>query len=809
MSDNQEKLQMFLQTTAQSDIPKALQMLECTNWDLDKAVTLHFSMMDTPDPPASSIYDMDGPSSVNFPSLTDFVTSSQELHNSNLGLEALQPNKPEMSNLKTLSSANKNMKTSVALSSASSAPLAANSRSVTNQDSGLGGINNQKPLSSKRNRSSANQTTSNHSFLNDTEKSGPSGKLSLQSSSSSSLETLPKSSKKTTRSSQNKEISTRPSKFEFLINITNKHNKKVFKKCYRLDTLIEKVRKDACDYFKIPIALASWNIPNEIIDTDKVQNLKDNTGGNETKLEIENLAASIEGTNDAMYNYNEIVEISSDADEEAMEISSDEEKEVAIDNAVQFLSSTEPGPRTRSQANSSNLPNFNHNLTANTRQGKGEGSGRGNNLSSSSSRSKNGEKDEKSTEKLPHKGLIPKDFDNIPLAVNTMTSSIRTRFKNLTIPDFIVGTMGDCLCHTVNIRGDTSPYSELGLLGSDIRKPSIIYVNNEDSISRNLFLSNTMFAEPILSLLAKTANWCWDTTMPDNKNRFKSFIDTYFNNGASARIQEELSDQFAGNSAFQRRVLQMQRHAMGFDQSAMFNGIAVSDYPIFLVVTMDEETRTKPIIKSVIKSSMGSEEAFRLIDECINEYNELLTKIKKEELERYERDQFRRQQNQEYEKTIQEDIQKQTDKIDQQQVARAVEQEQIDRQNKVASDKSKAEKLLQQIDNKVGKLQLNKVCNIKMKLPTGETKLKKFPASVGVKAIFSWARILDYPDCNISSTYPRINLNDIRDGITTTTSMGSQNSKDKSLNEIFGTSAQLFLTRETEESEEEEDTDSE
>ena len=56
---------------------------------------------------------------------------------------------------------------------------------------------------------------------------------------------------------------------------------------------LEKVRVDACNYFSIPIELACWNMPNDIIDTDKVQNLKDMSEGDVYKLEIENLAALV------------------------------------------------------------------------------------------------------------------------------------------------------------------------------------------------------------------------------------------------------------------------------------------------------------------------------------------------------------------------------------------------------------------------------------------------------------------------------------------------------------------------------------
>ena len=309
--------------------------------------------------------------------------------------------------------------------------------------------------------------------------------------------------------------------------------------------------------------------------------------------------------------------ISSDEDNEAMEISSDEPKANTNDE-VQFIGSTRI---TRSRR--ANLPNFNHNLNSSTRRGAGSSgessvfvSKRKNSTNSTDSPSSS------STTKLPHRGLLPETYDTIPIAVNQMHTNLRNRLKDIKIPNFIDGTLADCLCHTVHITGDTSPWKELGLanMSYEMRKPSIIFVNHEDSISRNLFLSMTMFTEPILSLFEKTANWCWDITMPDNKNRFQTFTNKHFNAGRPS-AQDQIANQFPGNSAFARRL--MLNHGFNMDQTMQIHGIASSDYPLFIVVGMDEDNRTRPEIKHVLRSSASKEECYEAILGVVEEYSEL------------------------------------------------------------------------------------------------------------------------------------------------------------------------------------------
>ena len=171
MSDNQEKLQAFLSTTATTDYAKALEMLELTNWKLDEAIMLHFSIDDTPDPPKEN--DVMGPSvSSTSASTSSSASASTTMPNrqmGRLGLESLEPSGPS--------------------------PASKNKNSNT-----------------KRSKKSA-----------------------LHSSSSSSMETLPKSSKSGEKSSAS--TVKKGSRFEFIINIKNKHDRRVWEKSYRLDTL--------------------------------------------------------------------------------------------------------------------------------------------------------------------------------------------------------------------------------------------------------------------------------------------------------------------------------------------------------------------------------------------------------------------------------------------------------------------------------------------------------------------------------------------------------------------------------------------
>lgn len=145
-----------------------------------------------------------------------------------------------------------------------------------------------------------------------------------------------------------------------------------------------------------------------------------------------------------------------------------------------------------------------------------------------------------------------------------MLRNLKERFNHKqSIPDFVVGTLGDCLCQTVNIKGDTLPWSEMGILSNEFKKPTIIYLNHENSVSRNIHLSTRMFKDPILSKLKESVNWCWDMSMSENKNKFLGFLDKYFNGGNNSRQGMEMEAVF-GQSQFARRMMQGNA-VFGFD----------------------------------------------------------------------------------------------------------------------------------------------------------------------------------------------------------------------------------------------------
>ena len=80
-----------------------------------------------------------------------------------------------------------------------------------------------------------------------------------------------------------------------------------------------------------------------------------------------------------------------------------------------------------------------------------------------------------------------------------------------------------------------------------------------------------------------------------------------------------------------------------------------------------------------------------------------------------------------------------------------------------------------------------------MKLPDGSNGIKKLPSEQHVSIMFEWAKTLDFPECTISSTYPRIKLNDII------------SDKSRTLKSVFGKMGQVLLEKESEEDSEEED----
>ena len=374
-----------------------------------------------------------------------------------------------------------------------------------------------------------------------------------------------------------------------------------------------------------------------------------------------------------------------------------------------------------------------------------------------------------------------------------MTQNLDKRLRGIQTPDFIIGTLGDALCHTVNVTGDNLPWSEMKIEAED-RKTCVIYVNHDQSISKNIFLTNTMFIDPVFSLLRKTINWCWDITMDENKTKFYEMIDKYFN---PEKLANQDQESLAGLSNFQRRMMMSAPLGSGgVEVSRLLRSIAIADYPLFLVCSMDEENRRRPVISQIIKSNMTPEEVYTKMESAITDFSGLCTRLKIEEAERLNREKFRKEQSQEYEKSIQNDIAKQTEKIDQENLEKAKAQEVKDQANKIAREKEECENFIKKLDSKTKKLAISEICNIKMKMADGSTQTKKFPAKESVKVIFKWAKSLGFPDCTITQRMPRVKLNDYLDR------------NDVNLKKLFGETSQLMLEDNLPESSDDENDDS-
>ena len=108
-------------------------------------------------------------------------------------------------------------------------------------------------------------------------------------------------------------------------------------------------------------------------------------------------------------------------------------------------------------------------------------------------------------------------------------AQIRLRFGDKQkIPDFIIGELSDCLCHTISITGETEPWKSMGVLPSELRKPTVIFINNDESTANNIFMNNILFHDVILNQLNSCAVWCWDVTAATNRSRMLGWLDQYF-----------------------------------------------------------------------------------------------------------------------------------------------------------------------------------------------------------------------------------------------------------------------------------------
>ena len=235
---------------------------------------------------------------------------------------------------------------------------------------------------------------------------------------------------------------------------------------------------------------------------------------------------------------------------------------------------------------------------------------------------------------IKNTGLITtQNYETIPQAVNNIKSELYNRLGfDTNLPKFVVGTLADCLSMTVNIKGDNPPWNEK-ISHSSVRKPTCIFVNNDGSVSNNIFVSNIMCNDLVKSQIDQCHSWCWDVTQPENRTKFLGWIDKYCD-----PYGEPIPGQFRNF----REVRMGPRKTI--------SELDVQKFPILLLITQDPDSKQLARIQHIITSETPIEEIVNKFVEIINTQETLTAQLVAEEFERNQREAFRMDQEQSYEK---------------------------------------------------------------------------------------------------------------------------------------------------------------
>ena len=141
----------------------------------------------------------------------------------------------------------------------------------------------------------------------------------------------------------------------------------------------------------------------------------------------------------------------------------------------------------------------------------------------------------------------------------------------------------------------------MGIIPAEMRKPTVIFINNDESISNNVFMQNILFHDVVLNQLNNCACWLWDVTAASNRGRMLAWLDQYFETPG----------------------LQVYRRGRDQHLSARvrFSRLDTQDFPIMLVITQDPESKTKAIVHEVIKSDVQLDKAINWVKKCVERAN--------------------------------------------------------------------------------------------------------------------------------------------------------------------------------------------
>jgi len=259
------------------------------------------------------------------------------------------------------------------------------------------------------------------------------------------------------------------------------------------------------------------------------------------------------------------------------------------------------------------------------------------------------------------------------------------------------------------------------------RKLLAIYLHNDESVLSNVFCSQMMCADSIVSYLSQNfITWAWDVTKEANKARLLTMCTRHFGSVVAQTIRTYKTDQF----------------------------------PLLLVVM---GKRTSNEVLNVIQGNTTVDELMMRLMGAMEIFTAQQQEDIKDEDEREARETVKREQDEAYRLSLEADRKKR--EAQEREEAEQVRQEQIRRE---AEDEKEAIRLSleQTLPPEPAEEGDQAVTKLRIRTPSGEFLERRFLGSCKLQVLFDFVASKGYPwdDFKLLTTFPRRNITQLDPG---------------------------------------------
>ncbi|KAI6183704.1 FAS-associated factor 1 [Aphelenchoides bicaudatus] len=309
-----------------------------------------------------------------------------------------------------------------------------------------------------------------------------------------------------------------------------------------------------------------------------------------------------------------------------------------------------------------------------------------------------------STDRLP---LVPTDFTSVQEALQNFSAVFESRYG--LNPRFQMTSLRESLDEAFGNKYKTSVLEQ---------KPLALYLHRDDAIGCNIFAQNVLCSEAVSSLLnGQFLVYPWDMTENENRAKFFEFL-------------------------IENSLLQVKD---------VIKSVGKDDYPLLILLTKDRGTVS---VDEIIRGTEIAETTMEKLINCLDNFQQIKSRIATEEQNRLEREAIRQEQVQEYEKS------KAIDKSRQEEALRQKQRE-IDEQEEQMrleeAKKNRQAELASMIPTEPSESDTETI-TIRVRFPTGEQKVRRFRLDESVSWLSSYVESLGFDmesHCLWTSDVPR------------------------------------------------------